>query len=152
MNSSLCLLLNLTSTWAMVGLIWLIQVVHYPLFALVGEENFVRYSEDHQRWITLIVLPLMFCELITSFAMWTQRPPQISSTLVTVGIVLVILIWASTFFIQVPLHTRLTAGYDADTIRSLVNGNWIRTVAWTVRGLLTAYMAWQVLNAGTVNG
>ena len=24
------------ATWALVGLIWTVQVVHYPLFALVG--------------------------------------------------------------------------------------------------------------------
>lgn len=145
MSYSLCLLLNLTSTWAMVGLIWLIQLVHYPLFLRVGEENFVQYSEEHQRWITVIVLPLMFCELITSCLLWKQRPPEVSLTLVAIGIALVALIWASTFFIQVPLHNQLTTGYDAVAIRRLVNGNWIRTVAWTLRGLLSGYMTWQVL-------
>lgn len=145
MNANLCLLLNLTSTWAMVGLIWMIQLVHYPLFAQVGEENFVRYSEDHQRWITVIVLPLMFCELISSCLLWSQRPANVSSTLVATGIVLVAIIWLSTFLLQVPLHGRLATGYDEEVIRQLVNGNWIRTIAWTLRGVLSGYMCWLVL-------
>lgn len=142
MNANLCLLLNVTSTWAMVGLIWLIQVVHYPLFAQVGEAQFARYSADHQRLITYVVLPLMFCELITSFCLWSSRPTGISRSLVIAGIMLVLLIWSSTFLIQVPQHGKLATSYDVATIQSLVQGNWIRTIAWTVRGILSAYMVW----------
>ncbi len=48
-------LLHLGSTWFMVGLIWLIQIVHYPLFARVGVEQFVPYEREHSRLITYIV-------------------------------------------------------------------------------------------------
>ena len=147
MSANIVLLLNVASTWAMVGLIWLIQVVHYPLFAQVGEENFVRYSEDHQRLITLIVLPLMFCELITSFWLWTSRPETVPDNFVIAGIVLVVVIWLSTFFIQVPQHGRLATAFDLATIQLLVRGNWIRTVAWSLRGVLSLYMTYRVLEA-----
>lgn len=30
------LLVHAAATWAMVGLVWFVQVVHYPLFAQVG--------------------------------------------------------------------------------------------------------------------
>ena len=49
MNASVCLLLNFASTWAMVGLIWLIQIVHYPLFSRVGADQFKLYEQEHQR-------------------------------------------------------------------------------------------------------
>ncbi len=147
MSANIVLLLNVASTWAMVGLIWLIQVVHYPLFAQVGEENFVRYSEDHQRLITLIVLPLMVCELITSFWLRTNRPQAVPDNFVIAGIVLVVVIWLSTFFIQVPQHGRLATAFDLGTIQLLVRGNWIRTVAWSLRGVLSLYMTYRVLEA-----
>ena len=69
------LLANLASTWGMVGLIWFVQIVHYPLFAKVGEPNFATYEEIHQRLTTLVVLPLMFTELLTA-AFLVFYPPE----------------------------------------------------------------------------
>ena len=145
-NANLCLLLNFISTWAMVGLIWLIQIVHYPLFSKVGEQQFREYSEDHQRLITYVVLPLMFVELGTTILLWFTRPQGISSAWILAGVALVLLIWGSTFLIQVPQHGKLLSGYDAGVCRQLVIGNWIRTVAWSLRGLITAWMVWRVMS------
>lgn len=145
MNTNFCLLLNFASTWAMVGLIWLIQVVHYPLFAKVGSDQFQEYSQDHQRLITFVVLPLMFVELGTSLYLLASRPTGISGFLVAIGAVLVIVIWLSTFLIQVPQHGKLLAGFDADVCHQLVRGNWIRTIAWSLRGLITGSMVWTLL-------
>ena len=38
---------HVIATWFMVGLIWTIHVVHYPLFRKVGESTFVAYESDH---------------------------------------------------------------------------------------------------------
>ena len=43
------LLANAASTLFMVRLAWFVDVVHYPLFAEVGEERFARYHEQHKR-------------------------------------------------------------------------------------------------------
>lgn len=144
--NGICLILQFASTWAMVGLIWLIQIVHYPLFERVGVDEFPVYASEHQRLITYVVLPLMFCELLTSFWLWSARPPEISNGMVVVGIVLVLLIWASTFLLQVPQHGALLSKFDADIHRKLVIGNWIRTIAWSLRGLLVSYMAWVTMS------
>ncbi len=145
MNEHVCLLLNFASTWAMIGLIWLIQIVHYPLFSRVGAEQFQRYSEDHQRLITYLVLPLMFVELGTACILWVARPTGISNASVVAGIVLLLVIWGSTFLIQVPQHGKLLTGYNAQVCRQLVFWNWIRTIAWSLRGLITGWMVWRVM-------
>ena len=49
MNANLLLLLNALSTWYMVGLIWMVQIVHYKMFDRVGEDVFARYATDHAR-------------------------------------------------------------------------------------------------------
>jgi hypothetical protein len=49
------------------------------------------------------------------------------------GLTLLAGIWASTFFLQVPCHLKLSTGWDAATHRFLVQSNWIRTVLWTAR-------------------
>lgn len=150
METSISVLIcNFASTWAMVGLIWLIQIVHYPLFAAVGDEQFKAYAEAHQRLITYVVLPLMFCELGTSIWLWSARPNGISSAPILLGIILVFSIWASTFFVQVPLHAKLSSGFDDQIHARLVTSNWIRTIAWTLRGLLVMWMAFRCSTANT---
>jgi hypothetical protein len=36
----------------MTGVIWIVQTVHYPLFALLGRDGFGEYAREHQRRIT----------------------------------------------------------------------------------------------------
>ena len=49
-------------------------------------------------------------------------------------------IWVTTALVQVPLHRRLSEGYDASSGRRLVTTNWLRTALWSGRGLLVAGM------------
>jgi ABC-type microcin C transport system permease subunit YejB len=52
---------------------------------------------------------------------------------------LLAIIWASTAFLQVPIHNALTNGFDAQAHARLVDTNWIRTLAWTARGIFALY-------------
>ena len=52
------------ATSALTWLIWTIHIVHYPLLALVGRENFVKYEQSHSFRITTLVGPLMGVELL----------------------------------------------------------------------------------------
>ena len=47
--------------------------------------------------------------------------------------------------LQVPRHQTLATSFDAGTHRALVRTNWIRSVAWSVRGGLMAIVLSQVL-------
>ena len=70
MNGSLSILLaNAVSTLFLVGLIWMVQVVHYPLFDDEGEQGYVSYQKRHQNNITWIVGPMMLIELVTAIAL-----------------------------------------------------------------------------------
>ncbi|MCG8583206.1 MAG: hypothetical protein MI757_00650, partial [Pirellulales bacterium] len=64
----LILLLQLVSTLTMVGVIWFVQIVHYPLFGLVGTSDFGRYEQVHQNRTTRVVAPLMLIEAVTAVA------------------------------------------------------------------------------------
>ncbi|MEM9412594.1 MAG: hypothetical protein AAGA30_15885 [Planctomycetota bacterium] len=139
------LLANFAATWFLVGLIWMVQVIHYPLFDDVGQQNYVQYQQRHQSNITLIVGPLMLLELVTAVLMIKHSPDGACPTSVYAGAGLVVLIWLSTGLIQVPCHNALSQGFDPSTHLWLVNSNWIRTIAWTLRGFLTAWMISQQL-------
>jgi hypothetical protein len=52
------------------------------------------------------------------------------------SLVLIATIWAITFAVELPLHRRLGAGFDAGAHRALVLTNWARTLAWTARTVM----------------
>ncbi|WP_145352034.1 hypothetical protein [Roseimaritima multifibrata] len=142
----LLLIVNLVGTLFLVGLIWTIQVVHYPLFSGVGDSQFIAYQKRHQFLVTLVVGPVMLLEAISSLLLVFYPPMGISSSMVQFGFLLVCVIWISTAAVQVPCHTRLLEGFSPNTHRWLVRSNWIRTVAWTVRGALLCWMLVEVLS------
>ena len=141
------LLANALSTLALVGLIWTIQLAHYPAFAYVRDDVFIAFEAFHQRAISIVVMPLMLLELGAALALLQWRPDAIPLALAMLGVALVAIVWLSTFFVQVPLHHRLAQGYDGDAIRRLVATNWIRTVAWSLRGGVIAWCLILVMRA-----
>ena len=139
------LLTNIASTLFLTGVIWVIQLVQYPSFSHINPENFTEYHDDYRFWITPIVAPPMITELLTSAFLLFYAPENIDSNLFLLGFILTAIVWASTFFLQVPLHEKLARGFDPQVVASLVNTNRIRTAAWSLRSLLVLYFAWKVI-------
>jgi hypothetical protein len=127
-------------TWFMVGLIWFVQIVHYPLMAGVGADGFVVYSREHQRRTTWVVAAPMLLEGLTAGLLSAAHPTWLDSPAWLLGLALLALIWFSTALWQVPIHGQLEKGYNADLVRRLVRSNWLRTIAWSVRGALVAQL------------
>ena len=139
------LLANIASTLFMVGVIWFVQVVHYPLYANVGEQSFSKYEQRHNNATSWIVGPPMLVEAVTATLLLWFRPVGVSRLIVGVGFVLVAVIWLSTAFLQVPCHDALLNGFQPDLHWRLVASNWIRTIAWSLRGCMTLSMIWSLL-------
>lgn len=134
------LLAHLAATLFMVGLIWFVQIVHYPLFARVGEEKFSLYSEAHSRLTSYVVGPPMLLEAGTALLLVFVRPEGVPLLLALAGLALVAAIWLSTALLQVPRHTALGSGFDGPAWNGLVRTNWIRTLAWSARGIVVLWM------------
>jgi hypothetical protein len=133
------LLANLAATSALVGLIWVVEVAVYPLYARVGPESFVGYHAAWSGAITLVVGPLMLAEVAAGAWLFTERPK-----LALVAAVPVAVAWAATAFWAVPMHAKLDAGFVVTAWNSLLWANHVRTAAWTARGAL---LAWAALKA-----
>lgn len=129
----------------MVGLIWLIQLVHYPLFAGVGSSGWRVWHERHASQITPLVGVLMAVEGLSYLMLLSEPMGTLGRRLFLASGVLLALHLCSTAFVQVPLHGKLGAGHDEATIAQLVRTNWIRTFAWTGRGVLVAWLMVLVL-------
>ncbi len=127
---------HLAFTWYMVGLIWFVQLVHYPMMSLVGTEGYHRYQEAHMRRTTWAVGFAMLAEAITALALvfvldgmavvWAWR-----------GLTILAAVWIVTAVFSVPAHGRLLKAFDEEAHRRLVATNWLRTIGWTARGLVS---------------
>ena len=133
--------LHFAATLFMTGLIWFVQVVHYALFAFVGERAFRTYEAEHVRRTTWVVLPPMVAELGLAIWLFTAAPAGVGAW-TTTGLVLVLSIWIITFAEQVPCHSKLQERADPAVMRRLVRGNWLRTAAWSARAVVAAALLW----------
>ena len=139
------LLANAAATLFMVGVIWFVQIVHYPLFASVGGPGFAAYSGSHTRLTGLVVGPPMLVEAATAVALVVWTPSGISVFLLWTGLILVVGIWLSTIFLQAPRHTALGGGFDPTAHRFLVTSNWLRTVLWSLRAIVVLCILYQAM-------
>jgi len=121
---------SLAVSWGLFILIWLVQIIIYPGFHSISSAGFAAYHRWYVKRISSIVLPLMIAELI--LAIWWVLADNYSSVSITSGL-LVIVVWLSTFLLQIPIHNRLKAGKDDKRIQRLVATNWIRTAAWSLK-------------------
>jgi hypothetical protein len=137
------LLVHVAVTWAMVGVIWTIQLLQYPAMAAVPAEGFVRFEQIHQRRVTAVLALFAPVELAT--ALWLfLGPGAIPRWMPLVGGLALVALWTSTGLFYAPLHGRLAAGFDPGLHRRLVRWNWARTAGWTGRGVLVLSMLTRV--------
>jgi hypothetical protein len=129
---------NVAVSWGLSILIWLVQIIIYPGLARIPSNDFVNYHAWYVTRITMVVLPLMICEIIIAIA-WFFLQNNLFYPIVAGG--LIILVWWSTFAFQVPIHKSLQAGKDQSRLRRLVTTNWIRTVAWSLKAVLVVVFA-----------
>lgn len=135
------LLAHALACGGMFGLIWFVQIVHYPLFTRVGAEDFARYEAEHQTRTTFVVGPLMLIQAATAGLILSGGLAGVMPLWWgTVAVGLVALQWGLTFFISVPLHARLQEGFDEHAAKMLVRTNWPRTIAWTAHAMLALWM------------
>ena len=127
----------------MTGVIWFVQVVHYPLFAQVAPESFTAYHAAHVRRTSWVVVGPMLLELLSAFVVLSKAEEGTPQILSAIGLTLLMLIWGSTFLSQVPAHNRLARGYSSETGRTLVKSNWTRTVLWSLRLPLVLWVTLQ---------
>jgi hypothetical protein len=131
---------QLISSSVMMGIIWFVQIVHYPLLQRVGTEVFREYHAAHTTLTSWVVAGPMLLELISSAALLWLRPPNISRALLIVNLLVVCGLWISTAFVQVPLHNKLANGFDSSVHRGLVRWNWVRTILWTLHAGMALWM------------
>ena len=131
MNSFDWMGLHFTCCFYLTGVVWVIQLTHYPAFSFISEKDFAKFHTRHTAVMGGIVGPVMIVEILTAFILCHSY-----SSIWLFNLGGVVIIWLSTFLWSVPSHARLSRGQDLVEIKKLVRSNWLRTVIWTVRSVL----------------
>jgi hypothetical protein len=134
------LVLHAAATLFMTGLVWFAQIVHYPLLHRVGASGFSSYETEHTRRTSPIVAPVMLFELGSGVWLALEGVAGVYSPLLLANVVLLAVIWGSTFVLQAPTHRKLALRFSADSVDYLISSNWIRTASWSLRALLVVFI------------
>ena len=129
MEFELLFKINFISTSVMVGVIWVIQLLHYPSFHFINEKKYIEFQHFHMQRISFIVVPVMLIELASALLL----SYFFRSSLTIILLALLLGIWGITFIFFTNLHQKLTNGYDPSIVDRLVQINWYRTALWSLR-------------------
>ena len=130
----LVLISHLTFTSIMTGVIWVIQIVHYPSFHFIEKELYTAFQKFHMNKISIIVIPIMLAELITGMMFFLDKSSK--DPFLIISLIILVLIWLITGVFFSKAHNELITGYQELVVNQLVVMNWIRTLLWTLRLLL----------------
>ena len=122
----------------MVGLIWTIHTVHYPLFAHVGESTYAAFQSQHVNRIGKLLFLPWLTEGITLLAILVlaffgnQHNLRLPAFLNGVGMAIALIISG---FWSAPAHGDLADGFNAAVHDRLMTANLVRSLAWTLCGV-----------------
>ena len=121
-------ILRLLFDFGLLVLIWIVQRIVYPGFLHYNPKNLINWHKVYTSRLTFIVMPLMLGQLGFSIV---QLIMEINLYTV-LSIIIIIVIWVSTFMQFVPIHAQIAKGKASQNmLDSLVKKNWIRTCLWT---------------------
>ena len=126
----------LLTDFGLMVLIWMVQLIAYPVFYYVERDLFIVWHSKYVQLISFFVVPLMILQFATHCMVWLQERTVYQG----IGITLIGLIWTVTFTFSVPCHKALAKeGKNMEQITRLIRTNWFRTVGWSAVFMLTLW-------------
>jgi len=116
--------------------------VNYPTWRLIGANEFRAY---HQALSPLVigymVIPMLITTIFTILLLWF-RPTPIPRWTIGLAVVLQLVIWVSTFAIQLPIQMQLSGdGLSLPLINRLIVTNWwLRKVPQIINALVFLWL------------
>jgi hypothetical protein len=139
--SHLFLLLCTVVIFYVLGEIWFVQIVVYPLFGKVGEDEYVAYHKFYSSRIPLPVILPGFASFLLPIALVFLRPESVPLWMALANVACGLIGLLVTVVLEMPRHARLEKGGKQEAvIRELILYNWPRTLSITGSALLTVMM------------
>lgn len=114
---------------ALLLLIWLVQLIIYPVFAYMNEQELRRWHSVYVKRISGFVAPLMLAQFIVSLYYFDYDIPSF------LRLIFLAIIWINTFYLAIPLHAtifNIPSEAIPEAVKKLLRINWTRTILWTL--------------------
>ena len=123
------------------GVTWFAQLVVYPLFAGVGEREYVDYHNFYSSRIPLPVILPGFASFLVPIALVFVGPESVSVWIYLANAACGAAGLLVTVTLEIPRHARLEQGGKQESvIRELIRFNWPRTLSITGSAALTVLL------------
>ena len=123
------------------GEIWFGQIVVYPLFAKVGEDEYVAYHRFYSSRIPLPVVLPGFASFLLPVGLVFFGPESVPLWVYVANAACGLVGLVVTVALEIPRHSRLEkGGKQEEVIRELILYNWPRTLSITGSAFLTILM------------
>ncbi len=146
-------IVHLVATFFMVGMIWTVHHLHYPLFALVGEDSYIAFQQEHVDRIGPLLIVPWLAEGVTLLGLLAlsflggRRDLRLPTAMNSIAMAVVLIISG---FWSAPAHGDLSDGFDADVHDRLMNANLVRSLAWTVCGIAALWTIVRVWSPSSI--
>lgn len=124
------LILTLVFAWYHVGFVWLVQVVAWPLFAYVGQNEFNAYHQAWWRGIRYILFVPTGLILAGAILLLHWAPAGVPHSILWTALAIYILIYVLTAVWWGPQQAKLTRT-DTPQFALVINTHWVRTALVT---------------------
>lgn len=143
-GAKLALCLHLFASLSFVGVIWYVQLIAYPQFRMISVSDWIPFEKNHTRRSFWLIAPLFVIETIGmgGIAMFYSESQPI---LVLASALCYLTAYVATFTIHMPLHKLLSTSHQSSWIERLIFTNWYRTIAWTLKGILSLALAYNTI-------
>ena len=128
------------AVWFLVGLIWTVHHVHYPLFALVGPTEYSEFQADHVDRIGAVLAVPWLVEGIATLGLLVVARRRRDVVAVLVGAAAAGGVLLISGLASAPAHAELADGFDVAAHDRLMTWNLVRASLWTLKGATAALL------------
>lgn len=137
----LLLLIHAFATWALFGIIWFVHVVYHPLYQRMGQSFSVHERHDLQQMGKLLA-PIFFFEWISAILLDIYADSYAFHFFAKVNLILLGTVWVISLVIKLRHKNPKDLLFFTRMHRMLLSSHWIRTVAWSLRGVIVLCMCY----------
>jgi len=138
------IVVTLISSWYLAGLSVTVALNVYPSFEFFDGEKWQQSHEHHSNRISWAVGPAWIVQA-AGLAIWLFSSPQSTLAIWTASALFALGAVGLTIFSAVPIHQKLSQGFNADLLRKLRYTHVLRTISWLLGALCTTLALLQVL-------
>lgn len=137
-SHSLILVLFIGLSLYNMGNMMSLQLQHYSLYPLIDPANFLNYIRGNNKAAILPAIIPGLTNMVLGILLVLKKPETVSLSFAYLGLAMNLIALTSTFIWQARIQGQMAhTGFDASKIQTLITTNWIRTIAYSVNGIMS---------------